>query len=223
MARLAKLWASVRQGPAPLSHKQAVALAGDVYRHLVETCSDDPGSADSWSAVKGWGRAVVEGRIEAPPTLELDPRGSNEVALARDVFGVDLTAGIDAEDKVDDLAQAMEARYGVVTSWTLMRRGLEVDPETRNQLLAAVHAAVTDACHFLKRNAAGDYTPDVKAARFPVYESAKPSMTVQTLFDRWAAETKPAGSTTTTTRGIVASLARHVLERPRCPSSYMPV
>ncbi|WP_187278854.1 hypothetical protein [Methylobacterium sp. WL12] len=52
----------------------------------------------------------------------------------------------------------------------------------------------------MKRAAAGDYTPDPKANRFPTFEEKASGITLSDLFDKWQAETKPAGSTATTWR-----------------------
>jgi len=199
VAHLEKTWTAIRSGPSPLTHKQVVALAGDIYRHLIEVCGDNPGHADNWRSVKGFGRAVVEGRIAAPPTLS--PDGANEIDVARAVFGCDLTAGIDAMPRSEDTSAALETRYGLMATWTLMRRGIEVDPDTRARLLLAVHEAVTDAAHHLKRNAVGDYTPDPRAARYPTFVEHKPVVTLTALFDAWQSETKPSPNSVMTWRG----------------------
>jgi hypothetical protein len=46
--------AARQAGPVALTHKQAVALAGEVYRKSLTAHSDDPATPDVWAAVKGF-------------------------------------------------------------------------------------------------------------------------------------------------------------------------
>ena len=210
LARVQQVFETVRAGPASLTHKQVVALAGDVYRFYVETFGDDPGEPGNWAAIKAWNRAVLEGRVQAPPSLSPSPRAVNDVKIARDAFGVDLTAGINALPAGERDVAALEQRFGVITSWTLARRGIDVDGKTRARLIEQVATAVTDAAWHLKRNALGDYTPDRKAARFPEFKSEAPALTLTTLFDRWVVETKPAASTFRTWKGVFGQFREHL-------------
>ncbi|MGU3399498.1 DUF6538 domain-containing protein [Brucellaceae bacterium D45D] len=50
LAYLEGVWASLRNGPARLTHKQVLGLAGEAYRGLVGAFEDDPGEASLWSA-----------------------------------------------------------------------------------------------------------------------------------------------------------------------------
>lgn len=45
------MWQSLRDGPKQLSHKQIQALAGEVYKQLVASFEDDPGSPRAWREV----------------------------------------------------------------------------------------------------------------------------------------------------------------------------
>ncbi|SBW12739.1 Site-specific recombinase XerD [uncultured Alphaproteobacteria bacterium] len=42
-------WKALRSQPEPLTHKQVVALAGEVYREWLGHFADDPGSSDVWA------------------------------------------------------------------------------------------------------------------------------------------------------------------------------
>lgn len=201
----------IRKGPVALTHMQIVALSGDVYQAFVAQWEAEPDSPDRWAAFKAFSRAIREGRLGAAPTVTLDDAKAIEAAVT--AFGHDLTAGVDALPREASSAAvdaAMEFRFGWLTDWTLIRRGLVVDRETRAKLIREVDKASNDAAWRLKRAADGDYAPDPKSGRFPVFEDAKPGVTLPELFERWRAETKPAGSTITTTRGIVAKLDKHV-------------
>ncbi|WP_194075177.1 DUF6538 domain-containing protein [Methylobacterium durans] len=48
VAYLEGLWRSVREGPRRLTHKETVALAGEVYRAWTEPLEDNPGPVERW-------------------------------------------------------------------------------------------------------------------------------------------------------------------------------
>ena len=87
----------------------------------------------------------------------------------------------------------------------LAHNELEVDDETRKFLLFEVYRASQDAGWQLKRNAEGDYRPDPKAERFPLFEK-QPKITMTELFERWQKEANPAPSTVMTWRGGLKNL-----------------
>ena len=207
-ATLGTVLDGIRQGPKPLTHKQLVALSGDVYRAFLDHYGDQPDGVDRWSAFKAFSRAIREGRIGLAPTASLEEAESIEKAVK--LFGADLTAGINTLPRGEAKTDALELRFGFLATWTLMRHSLTVDAETRAKLILEVDRASTDAAWRLKRAAEGDYSPDPKEQRFPAFEEAKPAVTLARLFDRWVAETKPAPSTLMTTRGIVTKLNRHI-------------
>ncbi len=65
-------------------------------------------------------------------------------------------------------AEGLEEVLGPLVDRLLLTKGIaEVDPECRPVLLGAFAQALQDAFANRQRNAAGDYTPDPKAARFP--------------------------------------------------------
>lgn len=199
LAHVNQVFAGMRSGPRTLSLREIVALSGDCYRLFLDECGDEPGPVENWTAIKGFNRAVREGRITVPPTLRPDPRRSNEIALAREVFGIDLSQGIDDRPAGTPQVSALEARFGLLASWTLMRQGVEVGPDDRVRLLKAIERAVTDAAVVLKRHARLDFTPAPEVeARFPAFELPKPPLpplTMTVLLERWRVEAKPALST----------------------------
>lgn len=211
LERLERLYEATRAGSHGLTHRQMVALAGEVYSLLRSRFDEDPGSPDAWAAWKAFVRAARQGRIATAPAIDSREQADERSEAAR-LFGPDLTAGIDALPPSGDRA-ALEDRCGRLTWWVLSRHGLVVDRETRIRLLEHVAEACLDAGWAIKRAAQGDYSPDPRAARFPPFQAtpAAPGGIILTdLFDRWAAETKPAGSTLTTWRGIIKALTAHV-------------
>lgn len=208
LEHLERLYAAARGGGSTLKHREIIALSGEVYALLRANFDDDPGSWEAWEAWKGFVRAAREGRIPTAPTITPAELADERAEAAR-LFGPDLTQGIDALPPSGDRA-ALEDRCGRLVWWVLSRHGLHVDRETRLRLLDAVAAACLDAGWALKRAARGDYTPDPAAARFPAFETRASGISLTDLFDRWQRETKPAGSTVTTWRGILTALAREL-------------
>lgn len=194
LAAVEKRWQAVRSGPATLTHKQLVALAGEVYRLFISRFEENPDTPDNWAAFKAINRAIEEGRLASAPPIDLDRL--QDASTAAEAFGPDLTAGINSLPATGDTS-SLEARFGRLASWVLTLHGLDVDGDMRTALLNPVAEAAQDAGWQLKRNAAGDYLPDPQAARFPEFAKAK-SLTLSDLFDRWHKETKPAASTITT-------------------------
>ncbi|WP_347881375.1 DUF6538 domain-containing protein [Agrobacterium sp. GD03872] len=203
---------SWRQGPATVSHVQIVALAGEAYRLFVERFHENPGSPQNWAAFKAFNRAAAEGRLLNIPSLT--PGDLPSDAQAEAIFGPDFTEGVNTlPAQASDILNSLEARFGFLTDWVLQKHGLAIDAESRAKLLRQISSASQDAGWNLKRNAEGDYSPDPKAARFPpVTVLAKPSKatTLDELFEKWEAETKPSASTRSTWRSNLRNLKKHL-------------
>lgn len=209
VASLSKLYAAVRSGPAPLNQRQIVALSGEVYRHLIAEHGDDAGTPQEWESWKALLRAAAEGRIPGAPAIPVHGRSDERIAVEL-LFGED-----DLTETIDNLpadygSRALQQRVGQLAFWVLGRHGIEIDSETHLRLLREIARAALEAGWKLKRMASGDYRPDPAAERFPDFQERAAGITLTEIFDRWKAETKPAGSTETTWRGIVKSLAGHV-------------
>lgn len=213
-AHLSKLYAAVKVGPAPITQRQIEALAGDVYRLLLAEHGENPGTPREWESFKSLTRAAVEGRIPGAPAIP--ERGRSDDELMRELlFGE--TEGAALTETINGIApsgetRALEQRVGRLAFWVLQRHGIEVDDETRLTLLRRIAVAALDAGHALKRMAGGDYRADPQAERFPPYQEKGTAggITLAELFERWKRETKPAGATVTTWRGIVADFGRHL-------------
>ena len=50
-AEVEERWKALRSKPEPLTQRQIVALAGEVYHDLVGNMSDEPGLSDAWKEV----------------------------------------------------------------------------------------------------------------------------------------------------------------------------
>ncbi len=78
MAYLNGVWASLREKPDKLSHKQVVALAGEEYRELVSRHEDNPGTPEGWEALReienrmtGSGLQIRQGVAKPEPPSRL--------------------------------------------------------------------------------------------------------------------------------------------------------
>jgi hypothetical protein len=118
----------LRAGPIPLSHKQIVALSGEVYRFYIRQFSDNPGDPNDWAAVKAVNRAAREGRLFNVPPLRLEKALDSDFASKH--FGPDLTSGVNALPTLKE-KRAMEDRFGDLVNWALTLHGLAVETTTR--------------------------------------------------------------------------------------------
>jgi integrase len=174
---LEQVWARLREDrPAGLSQRQAVALAGDLYR--------------AWAG--GEGRERTRGVVRIPVGEVADGESAREWQWQPDNDPMDDEAGLwanvqerlaqvaqqdaahSAKDDPEDRKRPLEAVYGAIIDGLLSRRAIfRTEPASRELLLKAFHAAMLDAAASRERNAAGDYAPDPKAGRFPEWEDSK--------------------------------------------------
>ena len=64
-AYLEGFWQSLRSGPTSLTHKQTIALAGELYHTFVMALEDDPGSTEMWKKVKADNDDALDGRYRS--------------------------------------------------------------------------------------------------------------------------------------------------------------
>jgi integrase len=167
-AHLEKVWRALREdNPVKLTNEQATALAGRLYR--------------AWAKSEHRERtvAVEQGPDGKMHVVEHDPRDDDVIfaaALVRLVRPatngkvVDLDNLPLAEEKPE--AADLEQRLGPLVDRLLLAEGIRrVDAPSRGLLLLAFWRALRDALESRHRNAQGDYSPDLKAERFPTWSS----------------------------------------------------
>lgn len=191
---LAQHWEAIRKGPVSLTHKQTVALSGEVYRLFANGMEDDPGSAKLWDA-------VLDGIAEAMA----GPVGGGGHVL---IIG-------DEQERRDIL---LEERFGKLADRVLSAHHLEVDQTSRKALLFHVAMALKDAALKLDRNVAGDYRPDPNAVRFgepfaPTPETGAAAkgakvVTFASLLTGWWKEGEAAGLSRKTHQAYASALDR---------------
>jgi integrase len=182
-AQLETIWQGLRSTePVFLTNRDAHALAGDLYR----AWADGSRERDLTATYQPEGRTWL---IERPN--EIPPEEAEQGFAA-------------ATHRLTEAAEndGLEAALGPIVDPLLLAKGIaEVDPGCRPVLLSAFLLALRDAFEHRKRNAAGDFTPDPKAARFPEWTSqeakAQPprsaKVTLTGLVDAWWHEAKAAG------------------------------
>ncbi|MFK5599090.1 tyrosine-type recombinase/integrase [Methylobacterium sp. HMF5984] len=218
-AHLKRLYEAEKNGSQTLTPMRAEYLAGLVYQHIKSRFLQSPGSPAGWAAVKSFCRASVQGRIAAVPRLRPDFDPEDEIRLAQEAFGENLTLGIDAlsEGHHDTLDQ----RFGIYVDWILSTNALRIDDASRRLLLDRVGHAAIAAGWRMRRAAERDWSDDPAENRFPkadpgpssVQSSDRPvaqGVTLTDVFDRWKTETKPAPSTIQTWGGVIRQFVAHL-------------
>ena len=194
-AHLERVWSGLRQGPRVLSTKEAVALAGEIYRTFTEALEEEPGPAGLWQGVIEDNNKAFSGR-----------------------FGF-------SSLKIGEAARrsgSLEERFGPFVDLVLAWKGLFVDAESRHKVLEHVAKAMDVATKKVRRNAEGDYSPDPAATRFPRWEDKKtsppassrlaPQASVTGLFDGWWKEVSAENKRSDSTREAYARSANKLVE-----------
>lgn len=136
---------ALRDGPKPLTHKQVVALSGELYRAFAEGLEENPAiSSEAWKNVAEVNEAARRGELVS-------------------------SLGIHAH-KVGRRRASLEKRFGKMTDAFLVNRGIVTDEASRQKLIEHLSVDLSEAAKKLARNADGDYSPDEYAKRFPAFE-----------------------------------------------------
>ncbi|MCB4767848.1 site-specific integrase [Ancylobacter sp. Lp-2] len=179
------IFASLRaSAPVALTHKQCVALAGEVYR--------------AWA-----------GELESFRTrtvFEQTPGDDADLALDFELEALAVRHATEELQKLD--SAALERQIGPLVDRMLMRHGIvAVDVRSRSMLLMEVPKALTEGLEAHARKVGGDYSPDPKSERFPEWQKpstprlaagaaaeSKPGrLTLDDLLEGWWKEAKAAG------------------------------
>lgn len=194
---LEEVWRGLRATkPLSLTHRQATALAGELYQAWASEAPRERTLAIVFTPEGGWERDHSE------PAIEL--------------------AGFKAlVSKFESEAVDLEKALGPLADRLLLARGITaVDEPSRVLLLDAFALALRDAFASRARNLEGDYSPDPKANRFPSWDppEARPAnaanglpskVSLKGLVEDWWKEAKATGrkpSTYDSYRNTMASL-----------------
>lgn len=193
MNKIEARWRSLRAGTTPLSHKDAVAIAGDFYRQLVSENEDDPGD-----------RQLVLSRLLLDQVASGDPH----VRVIR-AGRAELTERM--LDKIKNQHRAAVQRY-------LDDLGERIDPESFERVLEAVNKAMVQGREQVLRFADGDYRPDPQGDRFPTRKPKVSALQAEVekdpdhylltdVYEKYATETKQAPSTRKKWGAIIRKVA----------------
>ncbi len=143
LAALERHWDALRRGPVTLSHKQCVALAGEVRAVWVEVLDEEPGPPELWQ------------RVQEADRLARKPQPSPFASLM-----------IGNQSEPRNRAQ-LEGRFGGMVDAILRRHGLVVDTRSRERLVEQVSTAMDDAVRVNLQKAKGDYSDDGMSTTYP--------------------------------------------------------
>lgn len=186
-------WEQMRRGVISVSQKQAVAMAGEIYRELVADHEDNPGEQRDWQ-----GRLAMDWAFLRPERVRVVTMGAKP-------------------EKSEQLFEKMRVnRHGRIVQDYLDRHGYRVDDESLVRIKRAANEAIMQGREQLLRNAGGDYRPDPDAGRFPALELGGPPKSPDAapvglsspldVFDRYAKEASLAAGTVKRWRPIVVKV-----------------
>lgn len=139
--------AALREGPKPLTHKQIVALSGELYRVFAEGLEGNPVlSSKQWQRVIRDNEAARQGAFAAPASLLI------------------------GRTEADQRRASLQNRFGRMVDALMERRTIITDEKSRQRLIEQLSIDLSAAAQKLARNADGDYSPDEYAKRFPKFE-----------------------------------------------------
>lgn len=192
-AEIEARWAQLRRGVIAVSQKQAVAMAGEIYRELVAAHEENPGEARVWTS-----KLLADWAFQRPEKVR--------------VFKM----GMKPEETEKMLEKMRLNRHGRIVQDYLDRHGYRVDHESLIRIKKAANEAIMQGREQLLRYAEGDYRPDPDAARFPALElSSQGAASGEALlgerspldvFDKYAKESQLSHGTVKRWRPIVAKV-----------------
>ncbi len=197
-AEVEALWQGARESlatraPEPvmrrLTHKEVHAIAGEVYRSVVGRHEDDPAPQAAWQ------RELTSDRWMRPPKER--PPGTPPIP-ASILFGHNSHAPRRAMPYLMPILRTI---------------GVEPDGPSKDLLVQATAAALEQAHGHLARLAAGDYSPDPLASRFPALPEVvapKPEpLPFEEVREKWRREAKLGDATCKRWFPIVEKLLVH--------------
>jgi hypothetical protein len=192
--RIATIRAARRGEGIELSHKDALALAGEWYTWFVTPREDAPGDPAHWDQL--FWQLIEAMEQHAPPEVREQPQ--HDLSWARD-------------PDVRDGIRPVLADFGH-TAQFLAGRGIPLTNEAQVRFLNCVLDNYIEALWLLDRRARGDYEPDELPRQFPKFTGRKQASTIgQTpwvLFKGWVTAKQPGERTINRWRVVFEDLER---------------
>jgi integrase len=203
-AKVAAEWEVLRQGPRPLTPKQAAALAGLWYRWFTAEREEDAGEPDGWTMLSEQLHDIdLSGRPELDER-DIGPQDIDDSTLPRSP----------ATQRRIDAFLMDRGRINVFFE----ARDLHLFPSQLPAFMTALEVEFHAAMRLLARRAGRDYRPDKRPERFPEWQPSVPpkedpaaalTPTLTGILEGWWREAKAAGrkpSTHESYRNTVAGL-----------------
>ncbi len=184
---------SLRRGHTPLSRKDAAALAGEMYKEIVDRNEDNP---DPKGLLRG--QVAIEGFLAGNPKTRVI--GSGDPAILKRM----------------EQALRLERRREVEAF--LIDKGLDVGPEDVDLVVQAVNPAVFEAKRRLVDNSQFIYRPDTVRQQFPEWvapvdriagpgESVSKKYSILEIFDQMSRERAHSQGTRDRWRPMIVKIA----------------
>lgn len=148
-AALQTVWKSLKEGPKPLTHKQSLAIAGEIRAAFIEAFDDDPGSVERWERVLRANASARAGKLNrlTIPTLSQQ-------------------------------AKDMEQRFGALADARLAAHGVLLAPQHRQRLLTQVAEGLDEMATVNLAKAGGDYSDNGASQKYPAFEQSRSTASV---------------------------------------------
>jgi integrase len=144
-AAVQEFWSAIKEGPKPLTHKQSLALAGEIRAAFISAFDNNPGEAETWERAIRLNDAAIAGRLN-PLTIST----------------------------LETQARDLDKRFGPMVDGVLATRGVIVEERYRPRLLQHVAEAMSDMARVNLSKARGDYSDSGESKKYPTFEKATP-------------------------------------------------
>lgn len=148
LAEVEERWRLLRAGVQSLTEKQAAAIGGEIYRHLVAQHEDNP-SRMSLSML------LLDQARHQPKKVQVTILGS-DAEKTRQAFQA--------------MLERSDERMRTFADDFLSGKGLRIDEPSMKMVLTRVTQAAIQAREHIWKMAGGDYRPDPNANRFPPFD-----------------------------------------------------
>lgn len=186
VAYLEQIFRSLRENrPVALTHRQAVALSGELYR----AWASDYDHRNSISFVQN-----ADGTVEREDSLDLDLMATAYASIVEKLGRL----------KEDGDSANMENAVGPLVNRLLLARGIPaIDAASRPMVLVEFVKALREGMEARGRKLGGDYSPDPRSERFPEWKApgspkATSGISLTGLVESWWQEAKASGLTAST-------------------------
>jgi integrase len=189
--RVASLRAAARGEGQPLTHLNALALAGRWYSWFLEQHENDPRLPSHWAELLNYLVWDVIGH-EQPDEYKADTEADPHWEWAK-------------APEVRDVVRPVIAELARVASF-LASAGIALDASAYKLFTNSVSDLLFEAFGVLERRAYGDHTPDETPKKFPQFidRTVKHSegLSCWVLFEAWVNAAKRADATVRRSRGV---------------------